>query len=67
MARQTGVAKIEWEEYKGEEVIVNTVIRGGQRVFEKEFFEDKVKAMENRHQNEIKHLNQVIDKKFDDK
>ena len=29
------------------------------------FFEDKVKAMENRHQNEIKRLNEVIDKKFD--
>ena len=45
MSRRNEVAEIDWEEYKGEEVIVNTVIRGVQRVFEKEFFKDKVKAV----------------------
>jgi hypothetical protein len=45
MARRNEIEEIEWQKYEGEEVIVNTVIRGGQRVYEKEFYEDKVKAV----------------------
>ena len=39
------ILPIEWEPYVGEEIIVNTIIRGGKRIHEKEFFEDKVKAV----------------------
>ena len=33
-----------WEPYKGETVIVNTIIRKGEKIFEKKFYEDRVKA-----------------------
>lgn len=39
------ILPIKWEPYVGEEIIVNTIIRGGKRIHEKEFFEDKVKAV----------------------
>ena len=39
------IEPIEWKPYDGEEIIVNTIIRNSKRVYEKEFFEDKVKAV----------------------
>lgn len=38
------VLPIEWQKYVGEEIVVNTIIRKGKRIQEKEFYEDKVKA-----------------------
>ena len=39
------IKPIEWQPYKGETVIVNTVIRKGKKIEEKKFYEDKVKAV----------------------
>jgi hypothetical protein len=39
------IEPIAWEPYKGETVIVKTVIKGGKKIQEKEYFEDKVKAI----------------------
>jgi len=39
------VEPIEWSQYKGETVIVRTVIRKGEKIQEKQFYEDKVKAV----------------------
>ena len=36
---------VEWKQYKGETITVNTTIRKGQRIMEKAFYEDKVKAV----------------------
>ena len=36
---------IEWKKYEGETVITKTIIRKGKKITEKEFFEDKVKAV----------------------
>ena len=36
------VLPIEWQKYVGEEIVVNTIIRKGKRIQEKEFYEDKV-------------------------
>ena len=38
------VLPIEWQKYVGEEIVVNTIIRKGKRIQEKEFYEDKIKA-----------------------
>ena len=38
------VLPIAWQKYVGEEIVVNTIIRKGKRIQEKEFYEDKVKA-----------------------
>ena len=43
--KRNQVLPIQWEPYKGEEVTVNTIIRNGKRTFEKEFYEDRVKAV----------------------
>ena len=43
--KRNEVLPIEFEPYKGEEIIVNTIIRNGKRIHEKEFYEDKVKAV----------------------
>ena len=43
--KRNQVLPIEWEPYKGEEITVNTIIRKGKRIFEKEFYADKVKAV----------------------
>ena len=34
---------IEWEPYKGEEIISNITIRKGKKIFEKEYYYDKAK------------------------
>ena len=39
------IEEIKWEPYKGETVIVNTIIRKGQRIQETAFYEDRVKAV----------------------
>jgi len=43
--KRNEVLPIEFETYKGEEIIVNTIIRNGKRIHEKEFYEDKVQAV----------------------
>ena len=35
---------IEWEPYKGEEIISNITIRKGKKIFEKEYYYDKAKV-----------------------
>jgi hypothetical protein len=40
----TETKPIVWEPYEGETVIVNTIIRKGKRIFEKEFYKDRVNA-----------------------
>ena len=42
--KKNQVLPIEWQKYIGEEIVVNTIIRKGKRIQEKEFYEDKVKA-----------------------
>ena len=42
---RSGIEPIVWKPYEGEEIIVNTIIRNGKRTYEKQFFEDKVKAV----------------------
>jgi hypothetical protein len=39
------IEPIEWKPYTGETIVVNTIIRKGQRIRETEYFEDKVKAV----------------------
>lgn len=39
------IEPIEWEPYTGETIVVRTIIRKGQRIQEKQFYEDKVKAV----------------------
>ena len=39
------IEPIEWKPYNGETVIVNTIIRKGQRIQETAFYEDKVKCV----------------------
>ena len=39
------IEPIEWKQYEGETVVVNTIIRKGQRIRETEFFPDRVKAV----------------------
>lgn len=43
--QRSGIEPIVWKPYEGEEIIVNTIIRNGKRTYEKQFFEDKVKAV----------------------
>jgi hypothetical protein len=43
--RSNVIEPIEWKQYQGETVIVNTVIRQGKRIQETAFYEDKVKAV----------------------
>ena len=43
--RSNVIEPIEWKQYEGETVIVNTVIRQGKRIQETVFYEDKVKAV----------------------
>ena len=35
---------IEWKKYVGEKIIVNTIIRGGKKYLEEQWYDDKVKA-----------------------
>jgi len=44
IGRQNVIEPIDWTPYTGETVVVNTVIRKGQRIQETAFYEDKVKA-----------------------
>mgnify|MGYP003299842098 FL=1 len=39
------IEPIEWKQYEGETIVINTVIRKGQRIRETEFFPDRVKAI----------------------
>ena len=39
------IEPIEWQPYKGETVIVKTVIRQGQKIQETAYYEDKVRAV----------------------
>ena len=43
--KRNEVLPIEYTPYKGEEIIVNTIVRKGKRIQEKKFYEDKVKAV----------------------
>ena len=43
--KRNEVFPIEWEKYEGEEVTVRTIIRGGKRIQEKEFYKDRVQAV----------------------
>ena len=42
---KTPIKEIPWEKYEGETVVVNTVIRKGQKIQETAFYEDKVKCV----------------------
>ena len=42
--KKNQVLPIEWQKYIGEEIVVNTIIREGNRIQEKEFYEAKVQA-----------------------
>lgn len=39
------IVPIEWKPYEGETVVVKTIIRGGKKIQETAFYEDKVKAI----------------------
>jgi len=39
------IEPIEWKPYQGENVCVNTIIRGGKKIQEWQFYEDRVKAV----------------------
>jgi hypothetical protein len=39
------IEPIKWQPYQGETIVVNTIIRKGQRIQETAFYEDKVKAV----------------------
>ena len=45
IGRNQEVQPIEWQPYTGEDVVVNTTIRKGQRIQDIQFYEDKVKAV----------------------
>ena len=45
IGKKPEIPPIEWKQYTGETVIVNTIIRKGQRIQETAFYEDKVKAV----------------------
>lgn len=45
LGRKNDIQPIEWEKYNGETVIVRTVIRGGKKIQETAFYEDKIKAV----------------------
>ena len=42
---QTPIKEIPWENYEGETVVVNTIIRKGQKIQETAFYKDKVKCV----------------------
>ena len=42
---QNDIQPIEWQPYKGETVVRNTIIRKGKRIQETEYHEDKIKAV----------------------
>ena len=39
------IEPIEWKPYKGETIVVNTIIRKGKKILEKAYYEDRVKAV----------------------
>ena len=45
LGRNQEIQPIEWQPYSGENVIVKTIIRKGQRIQETQFYEEKVKAI----------------------
>ena len=45
IGRKNDIQPIEWQPYQGETIILNTIIRKGQRIKETAFYEDKVKAV----------------------
>ena len=48
VGKDNKIVPIEWQKYVGETIIDRIVIRKGQRIEEKSFYEDKVKAEPNR-------------------
>mgnify|MGYP001349548760 CR=1 FL=1 len=44
IGRNQEIKPIEWQPYTGEDVVVKTIIRKGQRIQDIQFYEDKVKA-----------------------
>jgi len=44
IGKRNEILPIEWKPYTGEDVVVNTTIRKGQRIQDIKFFEDKIKA-----------------------
>ena len=42
--RNDEIKPIEWQPYAGETIIVKTIIRGGKKIQETGFYEDRVKA-----------------------
>ena len=45
IGKRNEILPIEWKPYKGEDVIVNTTIRKGQRIQDIKFYEDQVNAV----------------------
>ena len=45
LGRRNGIKPIKWEQYKGETIIVNLVIRQGKKIEETAYYEDKVNAV----------------------
>ena len=45
IGQRNEILPIEWRQYTGETVVVNTIIRKGQRIQETAYYEDKVKAV----------------------
>jgi len=45
IGRKNTIEPIQWQPYKGETIIVNTIIRKGKKITETAFYEDKVKAV----------------------
>ena len=45
IGRKNDIQPIEWAPYRGETIILNTIIRKGQRIKETAFYEDKVRAV----------------------
>ena len=39
------ITPLEWKPYKGETVVVKTIIRGGKKIQETAFYEDRVRAI----------------------
>ena len=45
LKKQNSIEPVKWTKYEGETVVVRTLIRGGKKIQETAFFEDKVKAI----------------------
>ena len=45
IGKRNQIEPIEWKPYTGETIVVNTVIRQGQRIQETAFYEDRVRCV----------------------